>query len=56
MFKFILSIDENVHAELERLAEERGISLQELLRAVIIPEWIRASGKVKPQSSLTLKG
>ncbi len=56
MFKFILSIDENVHAQLERLGEERGISLQELLRAVIIPEWIRASGRVKPQSSPTLKG
>ncbi len=41
VYKFIQSLEPVVHAELERIAEERGISLQELIRAVVIPEWIR---------------
>jgi hypothetical protein len=54
MSKFMLSLDKEVFGELERLAKERGIAVQELLRAVVIPEWIRAAGvqrKVHPPHS-----
>ena len=34
-------IDPSVFAELEAIAEGRGISVQELIRAIIIPEWLK---------------
>ncbi len=39
--KFMQSLNPDVYAELDRLAKERGISVQELVRAVVVPEWIR---------------
>lgn len=41
MRKFMVSFDENVFRELDRDARNRNISLQALLRAVVIPEWIK---------------
>jgi hypothetical protein len=32
--------------ELERIADEKGIRVQELLRAVIIPEWVQKQGQL----------
>ncbi len=50
--KFMQSLNPEVYAELEKLARERGISVQELVRAVVVPEWIRIRGsngsEVKP--------
>jgi len=43
--KFMVAFDEEVFRELNRDAKSRNISLQALLRAVVIPEWIR-SGNV----------
>jgi hypothetical protein len=37
----MLALDEKVFGELDRLARTRNISIQELLRAVVVPEWIR---------------
>jgi hypothetical protein len=39
--KFMQSLDPGVFAELEKLARERGVSVQELVRAVVVPEWMR---------------
>ena len=39
------TLDKNIYQKLKRNAEERGIGVQELLRAVIIPEWLKKSKK-----------
>ena len=41
MRKFMVAFDEKVFRELDKDAKSRNISLQALLRAVVIPEWIR---------------
>ncbi len=35
------TLEASVYEELEKIAAKRGIRLQELIRAVIIPEWVR---------------
>lgn len=35
------SLDPQVYAELRRIAKDRGITMQELIRAVIVPDWMR---------------
>lgn len=39
--KFMQSLDPQVYAELRKIAGERGITMQELIRAVIVPDWMR---------------
>ena len=43
MPKFMQTLDERVHKRLEEMAQKRGITIQELIRAVIIPEWLESS-------------
>jgi len=38
--KFMQTIGEDMFNELERISNEKGIRVQTLLRAVIIPEWV----------------
>ena len=38
--KFMQTIGEEMFSELERISREKGIRVQTLLRAVIIPEWV----------------
>lgn len=38
--KFLQTLDESIHSRLEKLAKKRGITVQELIRAVIIPSWL----------------
>ena len=40
MRKFLQSIDDSVYAKLEKMANKRGITVQELIRAVIVPDWL----------------
>ncbi len=47
--KFMQSLDKIVYGELEGKAKERGISIQELIRAVVIPEWLRLSNQAQVQ-------
>jgi len=43
--KFMQSLDPEIYAELRKMAKDRGITMQELIRAVIVPDWMRkASG------------
>jgi len=41
--KFLQSVDDEYYYLLRRMALARGVSVQELVRAVIIPDWIRRS-------------
>ncbi len=34
------TLDDLIYRELEKVAKKRGITIQELIRAVIVPEWI----------------
>ena len=45
--KFMQSLDSHVYAELGRLAKEKGVSVQELIRALIVPDWIHSHDKEK---------
>ena len=38
--KFMQTLDDTIYKELEKVAKRRGISIQELIRAVIVPEWV----------------
>ena len=38
--KFMQTLDDTIYKELEKMAKRRGISIQELIRAVIVPEWV----------------
>ncbi len=39
--KFMQSLDPTVYTELRKIAKERGITMQELIRAVIVPDWMK---------------
>jgi len=41
MPKFMQTLDEEIYSKLEEIAKQRGISVQELIRAVIVPEWLK---------------
>ena len=34
------TLEDTVYKDLERIAKRRGITIQELIRAVIVPEWV----------------
>jgi len=40
------TLDDLIYRDLEKLAKKRGITIQELIRAVIVPEWITRHGGV----------
>ena len=42
--KFMQTLDTDVYRQLNTLAKERGIPVQELLRAVILPDWMKGPG------------
>jgi hypothetical protein len=41
MPKFMQTLETEILNKLTDIAKERGITVQELIRAVIIPEWLR---------------
>jgi len=41
MTKFMQSLDAEIYGKLKEIADSRGITIQELIRAVIIPEWLK---------------
>ena len=54
--KFMQTLDDTIYKELEKIAKRRGISIQELIRAVIVPEWVNGhngtDAKESPASRL----
>jgi hypothetical protein len=46
--KFMLSLRDENFKLLTNEAQERGITVQELIRAVIIPDWVKVSALAKP--------
>jgi len=40
MPKFMQTLDKEIYQKLSEIAKQRGITIQELIRAVIIPEWL----------------
>jgi hypothetical protein len=49
MNKIMLSVAEETYFTISNLAKKRGISVQELLRAVIVPEWVRENLAPRPR-------
>lgn len=47
--KFMQSLEPKIHEKLVQLADEKGITLQELVRAVIIPFYLEFDGHLKPE-------
>ena len=41
MPKFMQTLDEELYKQLQEIANERGITIQELIKAVIIPDWLK---------------
>ena len=51
MAKFMLSLRDESYQLILSEARERGISVQELLRAVVVPEWVGKS--LRPAASFS---
>ena len=50
MAKFILSVGDGTFKILEAEAKRRDVTVQQLLRAVIVPEWVRDNPEINPFS------
>ncbi len=48
MAKFILSVGDDTFEILASQAKRRDVTVQQLLRAVIVPEWVRENVEVSP--------
>jgi hypothetical protein len=57
--KFMQSLDPQVYAELRKIAKDRGITMQELIRAVIVPDWMKkdegSGGRGSPRRPRTAR-
>ena len=45
------TLDDLIYRELEKIAKRRGITIQELIRAVIVPEWINELNGVETKET-----
>ena len=45
--KFFMTIDNSVYQKIKKLASKRGITTQEFIRAIMIPEWFHQEKKQK---------
>jgi hypothetical protein len=58
MAKFIMSIGDNAYDILSNEAKSRDVTVQQLLRAVVVPDWIRQNAdepNLKENRSLSLQ-
>ena len=49
------SLDPEIYSQLRKLAKDRGITMQELIRAVIVPDWMRKAGGAQPNSGRAIR-
>ncbi len=42
--KFMQTLDDEVFADITKIAQGRGITVQQFLRAIVIPEWAKSRG------------
>ncbi|HEX4922355.1 MAG TPA: hypothetical protein VFV92_16635 [Candidatus Bathyarchaeia archaeon] len=50
------SLDPEIYSELRKMAKDRGITMQELIRAVIVPDWMKKAGGAKGGSDKPGRG
>ena len=48
MAKFIMSIGDNAYDILSNEAKNRDVTVQQLLRAVVVPDWIKQNANGEP--------
>jgi hypothetical protein len=48
MAKFIMSIGDNAYEILSNEAKDRDVTVQQLLRAVVVPDWIKQNANGEP--------
>jgi hypothetical protein len=53
MAKFILSVGDGTFKTLASEAKKRDVTVQQLLRAVIVPEWVRENVEANPLSMMS---
>ncbi len=41
MSKFMQSLGDSAYTKLRKIADERDITVQELIRAIVIPDWLK---------------
>ncbi|TMI25662.1 hypothetical protein E6H36_06415 [Candidatus Bathyarchaeota archaeon] len=46
------TLDVRLYTELDRVAKSRGITVQQLLRAVVVPEWFKQEDPEKSKEIL----
>lgn len=49
------TLEDTVYRELEKIAKRRGITIQELIRAVIVPEWVNGHNGGETKESTVSK-
>ena len=54
MAKFIMSIGENAYDILSNEAKNRDVTVQQLLRAVVVPDWIKQNSNGQPIDIMNL--
>jgi hypothetical protein len=55
MNKIMLSLAEETFLTVSSQAKKRGISVQEMLRAVIVPEWVKENLRPRTMSPRTVE-
>ena len=43
--KFMQSLGDSAYIKLRKIAEDRDITVQELIRAIVIPDWLKMAEK-----------
>ena len=45
MSKFMQSLGDSAYTKLRKIADDRDITVQELIRAIVIPDWLKTAEK-----------